>query len=85
MRTGALSVGSQGQVSLRVTLESGEALCIDGAAVKDVRSLAGRTWVDCGLVVYCVRESALQIKLALQGLSSAHIAQPTTSERAFHA
>ena len=58
---------SAAQRLIRVTLESGDADVIDASEVTRIQNAEGRTWVECGRMVYVVRETALALKLQLRG------------------
>lgn len=69
--------------ALAFTLLSGDPWAVDARDVLAIRCGNGLTLVDCGLVAYSVRESALEMKLRLDGLS---VPQPTgQAQRVYHA
>jgi len=76
-------VSAQPCRALRFTLVSGEPWVIDARDVLAIRDCGGWAFLDCGLMAYQVRESALVMKLRLDGLS----APPPTgqAQRVYHA
>jgi len=70
---------------IRVTLESGDADVIDASEVTRIQNTEGRTWVECGRMVYVVRESALSLKLQMQRAGRVASSHTVTIPRVYSA
>lgn len=70
---------------LHVTLESGDPDVIDASKITQIQTTHGRTWVECGRLVYVVREKPLALRLQLQRTGIIERVPTTTTARVYSA
>lgn len=71
--------------ALRVTLDSGDSHVIDASQITDIQAMQRRTLIECGRMVYVVRETPLAIKLQLREANRSARVPTTTTTRVYSA